>query len=215
MIETLSKPVETIGEKTGGTGGGEVDWGKKVDVPKLRDGAGGKTSEVHDWSKPIDVGALRENTNTDVARSAMIPRTGGKWSGKEGDSKWVPNDSEVPNDKHGTNPEGKTWKEIKDKYHIKDVPFKDGEPDFSEVSKGNVEIDDFTDDRDSNFSQADEKLAEQKWCTPEEVAAWRKEHKYTWHECGDCKTMQKVPTEVHGNVPHSGGISRKKQEMAA
>ena len=36
-----------------------------------------------------------------------------------------------------------------------------------------------------NFDQADEKLAEICGYTPEEVAQWRKENKYTWHECKD------------------------------
>lgn len=97
-----------------------------------------------------------------------------------------------------------------EKYDIDGVDFKDGNPDFSEVSKGEVKIDDFSESRDSNFSQADEKLAETKECTPEEVASWRKDNGYTWHECKDCQTMQKVPTEVHGNIPHSGGISEIK-----
>ena len=97
-------------------------------------------------------------------------------------------------------------------YGFDSIPFKDGQPDFSEVSRGEVEIDDFSDDRDSNFDQADEKMAEQRGCTPEEVAQWRKENKYTWHECADCKTMQKVPTEVHGNVSHSGGVSEYKKQ---
>ena len=42
---------------------------------------------------------------------------------------------------------------------------------------------------------------------PEEVAAWRKENGCTWHECPDCRTMQKVPHEIHANIPHEGGIS--------
>ena len=61
--------------------------------------------------------------------------------------------------------------------------------------------------RGANFDQADEALASQRGCAPEEVAQWRKENHYTWHECNDCKTIQKVPSEVHGNIPHSGGIS--------
>lgn len=135
----------------------------------------------------------------------VVPRDHGKWS----EDNWFPDrEHEPPNPL--TNPDHLSWDEILEKYDIDSIPFKDGEPDFSEISKGNVEIDDFTTERDINFSQADEKLAEQKGCTPQEVYAWRKENKYTWHECGDCKTMQKVPTEVHGNVPHSGGISAKK-----
>lgn len=41
-----------------------------------------------------------------------------------------------------------------------------------------------------------------------------KENKYTWHEKSDCKTMQKVPTEVHGNVRHEGGISEIKSQQS-
>ena len=55
-------------------------------------------------------------------------------------------------------------------------------------------------------------MANQKGCSPEEVAKWREENKYTWHECRDCMTMQKVPREVHGNIPHSGGISEIKSQ---
>lgn len=144
--------------------------------------------------------------------SGILPRNGGEWTGEPGNSDWKPDPSIEPGDRNGTNPESKTWEEIMEEYGFESIPFEDGEPNFSEVSKGEVEIDDFSDDRSSNFDQADEKLAEQKGCTPEEVAAWREENKYTWHECKDCKTMQKVPTEVHGNISHSGGISKYKSE---
>jgi hypothetical protein len=142
-----------------------------------------------------------------------LPRNGGKWTDKPGNSEWKPDPDVIPNNTL-TNPEHKSWDEILKKYGIDSIPFKDGAPDFSEIAKGEVEIDDFSDDRASNFSQADEKLAEQRGCKPEEVAQWRKENKYTWHECKDCKTLQKVPTEVHGNVPHSGGISEYKTNHA-
>ena len=147
-----------------------------------------------------------------IEKYGYLPRTGGEWSGEVGDSDWHPEPDVEPGDRNGTNPEHKTWEKIMEEYGFESIPFKDGEPDFSEISKGEVEIDDFTDDRDSNFSQADEKLAEQRGCTPEEVAKWREENKYTWHECKDCKTMQKVPTEVHGNIPHSGGVSEYKSQ---
>ncbi len=147
-----------------------------------------------------------------VERNSLMPRNGGHWTGEAGNSEWVPDSDVPPGDRHGTNPEHKTWGEIKEEYVFDSIAFKDGEVTFEEVSKGTVEIEDFTDDRDANFDQADEKLAEQRGCTPEEVAAWRKEHKYTWHECSDCKSMQKVPTEVHGNISHSGGISEHKAQ---
>ena len=135
------------------------------------------------------------------------PISDGKWIGERGDSKWIPDSDYVPKK---SNPEGKTWGEILKDYGVDGIEFKNGEPDFSPFSKGEVEIADFSENRDDNFDQADEKLAEQRGCTPEEVQKWRKEHGYTWHECSDMKTMQKVSAEVHNNVPHSGGISRAK-----
>lgn len=144
-------------------------------------------------------------------RGCPIDGNGGSWEGERGNSKWIPDRDEVPKSPL-TNPEGLSWGELLDKYGIDGIPFQDGEADFSEVSKGQVEIDDFTDDRAANFDQADEKLAEQRGCTPEEVARWREENKYTWHECKDCKTMQKVPTEIHGNVSHSGGVAEYRKQ---
>ena len=133
-------------------------------------------------------------------RSLRLPRNGGIWDGAIGNSKWIPAEDAVPGSRNGTNPEHKSWSQIKECYHFEGIP-------FSEVGKGSVEIEDFSDDRGANFDQADEALALQRGCAPEEVAQWRKENHYTWHECNDCKTMQKVPSEVHGNIPHSGGIS--------
>ncbi len=49
----------------------------------------------------------------------------------------------------------KTWGEILDKNGIDGIEFKDGEPDFTPVSKGTVEIDDFTIIEMIIFYQAD------------------------------------------------------------
>ena len=153
------------------------------------------------------------DTKIKVEKGSLLPRTGGEWSGDAGKSRWIPDDTIEPGDRNGTNPEHKNWQEIKKEYGFESILFNEGEPDFSEVAKGKVEITDFTDDRDSNFTQADEKMAEQRGCTPEEVEKWRSENKYTWHECKDCRTMQKVPTEVHGNISHSGGVSEYKLQQ--
>jgi hypothetical protein len=141
-------------------------------------------------------------------RNCPIEGNGGHWDGERGESKWIPERDQIP---QKYNPDGKTWGEILDEHNISGIEFRDGEPDFSEVTKQTVEIDDFSDDRTDNFDQADEALAERWALSPEEAADWRKVNKYTWHECRDCETMQLVPSEVHNNITHRGGVSRAKE----
>lgn len=137
------------------------------------------------------------------------PIENGKWSGERGNSTWYPDPDYIPK-KH--NPDGKTMGEILEKYGIDGIEFKDGEPDFSKISEGTVEIGSFSDNRSDNFDLADKKLAEQRGCTADDIKEWRKENGYTWHECKDMKTMQLVPSEVHGNISHSGGVAEVKKE---
>jgi hypothetical protein len=156
---------------------------------------------ISEYDKPLAV--IFENM-----KNCPIDGNNGHWDGERGNSNWYPDPDFIPGK---ANDEGKTWKEILGKYGIDHIPFKDGDPDFSEICKGTVEIEPFSDSRTDNFDKADIELAKQKECTPEEVAKWRKENGYTWHECKDMKTMQKVPSDVHNNIPHSGGISEAKK----
>ena len=207
---------ETIGGHEGEIGGvEEIDTEAKIDSMETMDQGrldNLEDTKITDMPRVYRDGEVDAGRYEDVGKTEIIPRNGGEWSGEAGKSDWKPDRDTEPGDRNGTNPEHKTWGEIMDQYGVESIPFQDGDPDFSEVSKGEVQIDDYTDDRDANFAQADVELAEQRGCTPEEVAQWRKEHGYTWHECKDCKTMQKVPTEVHGNVSHSGGISEYKSQ---
>ena len=169
-----------------------------------------KLTDEKDIDKPIA-------KELDEVKGCPIEGNGGHWEGERGNSKWFPNRDEIPKNPL-TNSDGLTWGQILDKYGIDGIEFKNGEPDFSPVAKGTVEIDHFTDNRygkGGNFDQACERLAEQRGCTKEEVKAWMKENKYTWHERSDCKTMDKVPTEIHGNIRHSGGISEAKANRDA
>lgn len=180
-------------------------------------------SEVDKGSEVKNIDKILDNSSDFLSRNNMCceslsdineknrccPRENGQWEGERGESKWLPDRNSIPGK---FNEELNTWGEILDRYNIDGIVFKDGEPDFSSIMKGEVEISDFTTARYVNFSQADIKLAEQKGCSPEEGKAWRKENGYTWHECRDKITMQKVPNEVHGNIPHSGGISEAKKE---
>lgn len=93
------------------------------------------------------------------------------------------------------------------------IEYKDCIPDFSEISKGNVEIPDMSESRVKNFRQADELLAAKKGCTPRDVAEWREKNGYTWHECNDMKTCQKIPRVINSSFGHLGGVSECKKLM--
>lgn len=196
----------------------EVDkpLAKYVDASEERKGLNSYAEDMEDLLDKTDHQDMGKEINSEDVSGCPIDGHGGHWDGKRGNSTWYPNKDEIPKNPK-TNPDGLTWAQILKKYGIEGIPFKNGEPDFSEVSKGEVEIDNFSENRygkGGNFDQACEKLAEQRGCTKEEVKAWMKENKYTWHEKSDCKTMQKVPTEVHGNVRHEGGISEIKNSQS-
>lgn len=179
-------------------------------MPNLNESLKSSSQSFEDADKPLNNN--KETKEGNDAKGCPLEGHGGTWSGERGNSEWYPDRNHIPENPK-TNPDGLSWGEILDKYEIDSILFKDGEPDFSEVSKGTVEIEDFSSNRygkGGNFDQATEKLAEQRGCTKEEVKAWMKENGYTWHERSDCKTMEKVPTEVHGNVRHSGGVSEAK-----
>ncbi len=179
---------------------------EKIDPNKpaeLKETSNKKNDKI-DPNKPVEV---KDGKEADV-RNCPIDGNNGHWEGERGNSLWIPDDEYIP---QKANPDGLTWKELKEKYGIKGIPFKNGEPDFSEITKGNVEINKYTNDRSKNFSQADIELSKQRGCTPQEVREWREKNGYTWHESSDCKTMSKVPNDVHLNIPHRGGISAIKQ----
>lgn len=75
--------------------------------------------------------------------------------------------------------------------------------------------------RRHNFTQADEKLAEQLNNSPELAhkfgmvpgeITWKQKEKYrranklTWHELNDLKTIQLVLTEINSKFGHLGGV---------
>ena len=147
------------------------------------------------------------------------PENHGEWSGERGNSTWNPDRDYIPPEKSRnpekhpySNPAKLSWGGILDKYKIEGIEFKDGFPIFDKISRGTVEINDFetggNDAKVRNFKRADIAMAEQRNCSPEEVEKWREENNYTWHECDDKCTMQKVQNEVHANIPHDGGRSQ-------
>lgn len=185
----------------------EVSKSIKDVVPDFAKNVETKTNSFIEADKPINEGN-KERTRHLPQEVGNNSEINGEWTGERGNSIWKPNEEKVPLKE---NQDGNTWHEILDKYDIGGIEFTDAEPDFADISRGTVEIGDFSEKRDRNFKQADIEEAKKRGCMPQEVRAWRNENKYTWHECGDCKTMNKVPSEVHNNIPHSGGISEVKK----
>jgi hypothetical protein len=128
------------------------------------------------------------------AKNNPIDGNGGRWIGERGDGLWVPDN-----------------KEMLSKYGIDGIRYKDGQPDFSAVRKGDlVRIKGFSVNRAQNFAKADAAYAKANGLTPEAVKAMRKNDGYTWHENPDF-TMELVPREVHEAATHRGGISVLKE----
>ena len=167
----------------------------------------------------LDRAIVKEVSVTPSETKTRTPENHGHWEGERGNSMWHPDPDYVPpeksrnpEDKPYSNPDNLSWGEILKKYGLEGIEFKDGFPVFNDISRGSVEIDDFetggSDAKDRNFKRADIAMAEQRGVTPEEVKKWREDNNYTWHECEDKRTMQKVPNEIHANVPHDGGRSQ-------
>ncbi len=169
-----------------------------------------ETSIIKSFDKAdLPISELKEKVSEEINKK-WLPYSNGIWTGERGDSLWIPEDDYIP---IKVNSDNLTWRELKIKYDFKGVFFVNDEPDFSEISKGTVKIENFTDDRNKNFIQADEKLAKDRNITPDEIKKWREQNNYTWHERSDCNTMDLVPNPVHLNVSHSGGISSYKNNL--
>jgi NAD+--asparagine ADP-ribosyltransferase len=46
---------------------------------------------------------------------------------------------------------------------------------------------------------------EQRW-TAEDIADWREDNRYTWHELNDLETIQLVPSKINSVFKHFGGV---------
>lgn len=210
-----------------------------MELPKLKDSDGlSKGKLFSDSDRPSDsrgieqpqlksVSETTENNTNDSSdnkenseyqstydeRIKQTPRKDsdrGEWEDERGESKFVPNDPEI--------------KELLEKYGLDGIEYKDGIPDFSDVSESTVEIDNMTENRAENFKQCDEKCAEQwnkeardgrtDW-TARDVAQWRKENGYSWHERNDMKTCDLIPTRVNDYFGHLGGVSECKKRDAS
>jgi yokI1 len=121
---------------------------------------------------------------------SRLPRKDGEWTeGVPGDGLWKSNNPDVNKITGG-----------------EAIPFKDGRPDFSKWSEGSVKVKGM-DGTKSDFSKIYEQLSED-LDLPNKTAAqaWLSENKLTPHHL-DSETIQLIPTDLHGNIPHIGSAS--------
>ena len=169
-----------------------------------------------------------------IVRYKNLPKSNGNWLGIPGNSKWMPDPDRIPS---RLNPRTKSMGQIIAENDMqKGIPFKQGKIDLYAASRGTVKIDDYTLCRPKNFAQADSKLADairsgnanpeiqnvlQKMkidsgsITKGDIKKLRAQEGYTWHERADMKTLDLIKTELHANIPHSGGICALKDQLAA
>ena len=130
-------------------------------------------------------------------RINQTPVNNGSWTGDRGESKFISELDEV--------------NDVLKKYDIDGIEYKDGIPDFSPVSEGEVIHPDMSIDRNKNFRVADELLAEQLGVSRKEITKLRKQGKFTWHELNDMKTMQLILSILNSKFGHLGGVVEVKK----
>lgn len=176
------------------------DSGESLYAAELPDDSGETVDNVADLAYPSTYKERVDRTPRDDGER-------GNWQGERGESQFVPNENEI--------------KEILDPYGIQGIEYKNGIPDFSPCAEATVEIDHMTDNRSgppvegSNFQQCDQKCSE-RWnedardgrsdWTARDIADWRRENGYSWHERNDMKTCDLIPTEVNAYFGHLGGV---------
>lgn len=145
-----------------------------------------------------------EYFSTYEERLAQTPKTGerGAWTGMRGESKYILDDPEMDR--------------LLAKYDLDGIEYEDGIPDFSDCADTTVEIPNMTENRRGNFEQCDQKCAEQwnqdnragrsDW-NARDIADWRRENGYCWHERNDQKTCDLLPREINDQFGHLGGVS--------
>ncbi|MCH5187784.1 MAG: HNH endonuclease [Oscillospiraceae bacterium] len=182
------------------------------DVEKLSDKS--VTQKIADAVKEILDPDIYNSTYKDrIDRTPDESGKKGHWTGERGESVFIPNNPAV--------------KLLLKSFGLEGIPYKNGIPDFSKVSACTVKIDNMSELRDQsktdNFGQCDAKCAEAwnkeakdgktDW-TADDVAKWREQNGYTWHERNDMKTCDLVPSSINSYFSHLGGVSEAKSRDA-
>ncbi|MBQ1849703.1 MAG: HNH endonuclease, partial [Lachnospiraceae bacterium] len=130
----------------------------------------------------------------------------GNWTGARGESIYKPKDIDAKKELHA--------------HGLQGIEYQNGVPDFTPCAKETVSITDMTSNRFKNFEQCDRICAE-RWnerhmegktdWDARKVADYRREHSLTWHERNDRTHCDLVPTNIHEECRHLGGVSECKK----
>ena len=119
-----------------------------------------------------------------------LPRSNGSWSGAPGESDW-----------YSTNPK------VNSVTDGKPIPFRGGRPDFSAWSKGELTFPEGArDGTRQNFGKVDAQMGKAKGISPTAAQNLLREKGLTPHHLSTTK-IQLIPSDLHGNVPHTGSAS--------
>jgi hypothetical protein len=93
------------------------------------------------------------------------------------------------------------------------VRFIKGEPQFWPFAIATVKLSAYLDTRYGSagtMPEADRLLAERFGISVNEVRQWINDNQYVWHERQDGRRIDLLSHDIHGNIPHTGGISVNK-----
>lgn len=152
---------------------------------------------------------------------ARLPQSNGRWSDpqKPGDSMWIPDDDATFTYKQGGKEITMTYGELKRKYNIKGIEYRNNDPVFNtpqiaDQKIGAVEFDRMPTKRQGKggsyekfYQEADERLGG-------DSKDYLEENGLTIHESADRKTVVAIPTEINAAFAHTGGISEQKSVEA-
>ena len=191
-FEQFGKAISEVAKSTGEVAKNtSKDIDKRIDVGKIKEHSLGSEKnndidkKIEVSKKKIEIDKVKEYND----RIKQAESSDGEWSGKVGESTLTLKTGEK-------------------------VEYKDGYPNFTPYSKGDVKINNMTSDKDTNWAYAKKAYAE-KWnkeCkdgksnwTDNDVAKYKKDNDLVFHECEDMKTCQLVPKHIHRAAQHYGG----------
>ncbi|MDD3137590.1 MAG: HNH endonuclease [Lachnospiraceae bacterium] len=149
-------------------------------------------------------------------RKSNLPKSKGTWENEVGNSGfYLDDEAEFIYKEKTTGTEVTiTGKELKEKYGMNEIEYKNGEPDFSLVEDeflNRCRIDSLPVFRQGgSYKQAEEKFAGQTGLNVQEVRDYMKGNNLTFHESGDMHTISAIPSDIHSIFKHTGGIGIKK-----